>query len=199
MTCVICGEYFYSFIKLAVKMLSKNLELKIFIFIFQFLGLIIFKYPSHKFKYSKIGLFMLIIKFATFFHLIHETFKVTTEIFKKKMDVLGAVALTLTFSLMVSQILIVILSFILKKKIFILFKCMEKLDLNLQKSQTQIIKHNFLTFKLFLFKVVSMIFVYRTAPIVIIMFLGLHAITDLFSLVVTNLIDKVNGIEYILR
>jgi hypothetical protein len=163
------------------------------------MGILIFKYPSEKFKYSKLGIIVLILKFSSSVFSVYFIIAYWDQVQKNNNNLMMIISSIFTISLLISQFLINIFAIVFRRKFFNLFKSIEVFDLKTKNIKVNMEKYNFLNIKIFMVKVLLFGFVYRNMIISLISFLSLYAVIDLFCTVVSNLTRRVGKIEFILR
>lgn len=175
-----------------------NREIKAFILIFQLLGIIIFKYPSRKYEFSRFGLSMLCFKFISILIFLFNIYQNRSEILNAKVSVLLVITLGLTVLLIISQIIAIIICLIVSRKIFNVLKSFETFDRKINAYDIPSKGHAYIL-KLILMKMFLFSFVYRKSLQSCILFCGFFSFIDFFCFVVANLNTRISNVEHIMR
>jgi hypothetical protein len=107
--------------------------------------------------------------------------------------------ISLTFSIIITQFSITILNFMQKRNFFDLFKFFEQIDLKMEKFAMQTEEKKLWILIILLLKIIGLIYVFRASPMNIIILLQFFCFTDFYCFVVTSLMHRVDGTQYILR
>lgn len=168
-------------------------------FILQVLGATIFKYPSEKFQYSKVGLLALLLNVGLVIVQICLSGYSIHLLSEKKVTVVYLLTLILTITMIVTRALVIVFNFLLSRKIYNVFESLEKIDTVFDKSGIRMKKNSFWLLALYSAKFLSFLYIHRYSPIVIVSIVCLHGPGDLFCVIVSLLNQRIDAMAYTLR
>lgn len=101
---------------------------KFFAIILKLCGLQTFNFPAKKFKSSKLGLFLYLLNLLCFLYICTDFLLVLIKLHLKVDNLLKTLSLLMSLSLISTRILILIVNFLARKKMFNLFQNLDELE-----------------------------------------------------------------------